>query len=72
MTKREVDDEDIPVGAGVGFVIGEEEKRMMAEDVVTDAEADAESMKREKLRTKKFVSDVIAEMDSDLELSDDE
>jgi len=71
--KKEVDDDDdIPPGAGVGFVIGKEEKRMRAGDVVTDAEADAESMKREKRRTKKFVIDVIPEMDSDLELSDDE
>ena len=69
--KKEVDD-DIPVGAGVGLFIGREETKMMAEYVVTDDESDAESMKREKLRKRKFVFDAIVEMDSDLELSDDE
>ena len=67
--KKEVDDDDIPLGAGVGLFIGREETRMMEMDVVTDAEADAKSMKRERLRARKFVSDVIPEMDSDLELS---
>ena len=69
VVKRVKKEEDIPVGAGVGLIIGKEETSMMAEGVVTDAEADAESMKREKFRQMEHVCEIEI-YDSDLELSD--